>query len=384
MVHYDCRAVGETWSRDSLASAPRNIWRYAPMLPVKDPANIVTLGEGLTPLLHAKRLGEKLGIPHLWVKDEGMNPTGSFKARGLSVAVSMAKELGIRKLVIPSAGNAASAMSAYAALAGMEAYVFVPRDVPKSNMIECQSFGAHVRLVDGLIHDCARIVAEQKNAEDWFEMTTLKEPYRVEGKKTMGYELAEQLNWTLPDAIFYPAGGGVGLIAMWKAFQEMEQLGWITRKRPKMIAVQALGCHPIVRALQDGTATSSFFSEAKTVAGGLRVPKPLGDFIMLQVIRQSCGTAIAVGDDDMLSCGLQLARLEGIFACPEGGACIAAVRALVGSGFLKPDAQIVVYNTGSGLKYLEAYSQALTSDGLKGTTTRVIQATTNFEKKELS
>jgi threonine synthase len=268
----------------------------------------------------------------------------------------MAKELGVRKLAIPSAGNAASALAAYAAAAGMEAHIFMPKDVPQSNFIECKSFGAHVTLVDGLISDCGRIVAARKDAEGWYDVSTLKEPYRIEGKKTMGYEVAEQFQWSLPDAIFYPTGGGVGMIGMWKAFDEMEALGWIGPKRPKMISVQAEGCQPIVRAFQQGTVRSEFWENAQTVSSGLRVPKPLGDFLVLRAVRESGGTAIAIGDEDALRAGVELASEDGIFAAPEGAACVAALKVLLDSGFLKRDERIVIYNTGAGLKYLEAYS----------------------------
>jgi threonine synthase len=328
------------------------MWRYGPMLPVADAASVVSLGEGWTPLLRLKRSG----FENLWLKDEGLNPTGSFKARGLSCAVSMAKQLGIRKLAIPSAGNAASAMAAYAAAAGLEAHIFMPRDVPQANFIECKAFGAHVTLVDGLISDCAKIVAARKDAEGWFDVSTLKEPYRIEGKKTMGYELAEQMNWRLPDAIFYPTGGGVGLIGMWKAFAEMEALGWIGPERPKMIAVQAEGCQPIVRAFERGDERSEFFEGARTVSSGLRVPKPLGDFLILRAVRESGGTAIAVSDAESLDAGIELASREGIFIAPEGAACLAAFKRLMASGFLTPEERIVIYNTGAGVKYLEAYS----------------------------
>jgi threonine synthase len=332
------------------------MWRYAPVLPVGGSGNIVSLGEGWTPLVHTRRLGGRLGAANLWVKDEGLNPTGSFKARGLSCAISMCVELGVRKVAIPSAGNAAGAMAAYAAAAGIEAHIFMPKDVPQSNYIECKACGAQVTLVDGLISDCGRIVAERKDAEGWFDVSTLKEPYRIEGKKTMGYEVAEQLGWELPDAIFYPAGGGVGLIGMWKAFGEMEALGWIGPKRPKMIAVQVEGCQPVVRAFERGEERSQFWENAYTVAAGLRVPKPLGDFLMLQAIRESGGTAIAVSDQETLDAGMELASAEGMFAAPEGGACVAALKKLLANGFLRPHERIVIYNTGSGLKYLEAYS----------------------------
>jgi threonine synthase len=331
------------------------MWRYAPVLPPA-PANIVSLGEGWTPLIRTKRLGSRIGADALWVKDEGLNPTASFKARGLSCAVSMCVELGIKKVAIPSAGNAASAMAAYAAAAGIEAHIFMPRDVPQSNYIECKAYGAQVTLVDGLISDCGKMVAERGPKEGWFDVSTLKEPYRIEGKKTMGYEVAEQMDWELPDAIFYPTGGGVGMIGMWKAFDEMERLGWIGSRRPKMIAVQADGCQPVVRAFEENEARSRFYDGAQTLASGLRVPKPLGDFLVLNAVRESGGTAIAITDEEMLDAGAQLAADEGIFAAPEGAACVAAAQKLLTSGFLKPTDRMVLYNTGSGLKYLEAYS----------------------------
>lgn len=356
LVRYDLAKTKQNWERDSIASGPDNMWRYTPVLPVRDPASIVSLGEGMTPLIKTERLGKRHRVTDLWVKDEGLNPTGSFKARGLSCAISMCVELGISNIAIPSAGNAASALAAYAAAAGLQAHIFMPRDVPHSNYIECKAFGANVTLVDGLISDCGRIVAERKDAEGWFDISTLKEPYRIEGKKTMGYEVAEQFHWELPDVIFYPAGGGVGLIGMWKAFGEMEALGWISSKRPKMIAVQATGCQPVVRAFEQGKDRSEFWHNAHTVASGLRVPKPLGDFLILDAVRKSGGTAIAVSDSEALDAGVELAADEGVFAAPEGGACVAALRKLIESGFLKSDERIVIYNTGAGLKYLEAYS----------------------------
>ena len=356
LARYDLEKVRASWNRDWIPNGPSSMWRYAPVLPVSKPSAIVSLGEGMTPLLRTPRLGAKLGATDLWVKDEGVNPTGSFKARGLSCAISMCVELGAKKVAIPSAGNAAGAMAAYAAAAGLEAHIFMPRDVPQSNFIECSATGAHVTLVDGLISDCARIVGQRKQAEGWFEVSTLKEPYRIEGKKTMGYEVAEQFRWQLPGAIFYPCGGGVGLIGMWKAFEEMETLGWIGPKRPKMIAVQAEGCAPIVRAFESGASTSAFFENAHTIASGLRVPKALGDFLVLDAVRASGGTCVAVADGDMIEAGVELASSEGIFAAPEGGACVAALKQLLANGFLEPNERIVIYNTGTGLKYLEAYS----------------------------
>jgi threonine synthase len=356
LVRYDLARAAQNWSRDEVKTGPNTMWRYAPMLPVQSHDHIVSLGEGMTPLLPAPRAGKRIGANNLWIKDEGLNPTASFKARGLSCALSMCSELGIKKIAIPSAGNAASASAAYAAAAGIECHIFMPRDVPQANFIECKAYGAHVTLVDGLISDCGKIVASRKDAEGWFEVSTLKEPYRIEGKKTMGYELAEQLNWELPDVIFYPTGGGVGLIGMWKAFAEMEALGWIGSKRPKMIAVQVEGCQPVVRAYQQGAARSEFWENASTCASGLRVPKPLGDFLVLDAVRHSNGTAIAVSDEELIDAGIQLAADEGMFVAPEGSACISALEKLLQSGFLTPDEKIVIYNTGAGLKYLEAYS----------------------------
>jgi threonine synthase len=355
LVRYDLETIRHRWLRREVGHGPSNMWRYAPVLPPLN-EHIVTLGEGWTPLIRTRRLGARIGAESLWVKDEGLNPTGSFKARGLSCAISMCVELGIKKVAIPSAGNAASALAAYAAAAGIESHIFMPRDVPQANYLECKAYGAHVTLVDGLISDCGKIVATRGPVEGWFDISTLKEPYRIEGKKTMGYEVAEQMDWEIPDAIFYPTGGGVGLIGMWKAFQEMETLGWIGGKRPKMISVQAAGCAPIVRAFEENQPRSTFFENAHTVAAGLRVPKALGDFLVLEGVRDSGGTAIAVSDDEMLDAGAQLASDEGIYAAPEGAACVSAAQKLIASGFLKPTDRIVLYNTGSGIKYPEAYS----------------------------
>ncbi len=356
LARYDLAKVREGWSREWLANAPSNMWRYTPVLPVSRPSALVTLGEGMTPLVPLGRLGMRLGLRQLWLKDEGLNPTGSFKARGLSCAVSMAVELGIRAVGIPSAGNAAGALAAYAAAAGLEAHIFMPRDAPQANFIECKAYGAQVTLVDGLISDCARRVSEGAAEGRWFDLSTLKEPYRVEGKKTMGYELAEQLRWDLPDAVLYPTGGGEGLIGMWKAFAEMEELGWIAPRRPKMIAVQAEGCQPVVDAFERGQSSCRYWQDAWTVAAGLRVPKPLGDFLMLEILRASGGTAVAVRDTDILDAGLRLASEEGIFVCPEGAACVAALQKLVAGGFLNASERVVIYNTGSGLKYAEVYA----------------------------
>ncbi|MGA2116179.1 MAG: threonine synthase [Bryobacteraceae bacterium] len=355
LVRYEIGTLRHRWPRRQVSEGPPSMWRYAPILPAAA-ASVVSLGEGWTPLIRTRRLGSRLGADSLWVKDEGLNPTASFKARGLSCAISMCVELGIRKVAIPSAGNAASALAAYAAAAGIESYIFMPRDVPQANYLECMAYGANVTLVDGLISDCGRMVAERAPAAGWFDVSTLKEPYRIEGKKTMGYEVAEQMDWELPDAIFYPTGGGVGMIGMWKAFEEMDKLGWIGSRRPRMIAVQAAGCAPVVRAFEDNQPRSQFYENAHTIAAGLRVPKPLGDFLILDAVRASHGTAIAVTDEEMLDAGVRLASEEGIYAAPEGAACVAALEKLLANGFLQPSDRIVIYNTGSGLKYPEAYS----------------------------
>ena len=333
------------------------MWRYAPLLPVRFPENIVSLQEGFTPLFRLRRLGERLECDALWLKDEGVNPTGTFKARGISCAISMCRELGIKKVAIPTAGNAGGALAAYAAAAGIEAHIFMPRDVPVANFIEAKAFGAQVTLVDGLISDCAKRVSDGQAREGWFDLSTLKEPYRIEGKKTMGFEAAEQFDWELPDAIFYPTGGGVGMIGMWKAFEELEQLGWIGPKRPKMIAVQAEGCAPIVRAFEKKTEFSDFWQNADTVASGLRVPKALGDFLVLRAVRESGGTAIAVSDAEIMKACESLAATQGLFVAPEGGACIAALKKLRESKFLHQNERILIYNTGSGYKYVDVWSK---------------------------
>lgn len=350
LARYDLATVRESWNRDWIANGPSSMWRYAPVLPVSRPQAITSLGEGMTPLVYAGWLGRQV-----WIKDEGVNPTGSFKSRGLSCAVSMCVELGIRKVAIASAGNAASALAAYAAAAGVEAHVFMPRDTSRANYLECRAFGAAVTLVDGLIGDCARLAGQQASAEGWFDLSTLREPYRVEGKKTIAYELAEQFRWELPDAILCPTGGGVGLIGMWKAFEEMEKIGWISSRRPKMIAVQADGCQPVVQAFEQGLEQCEPFPNAFTVAGGLRVSNPFGGFLILDALRKSGGTAVAVADQEILDAGVELASRQGIFAAPEGAACAVALRRLTASGFLGPDQKVVICNTGSGLKYLEAY-----------------------------
>jgi len=359
LVRYDLKRIAKFVSRQALYARRADMWRYRELLPVRREDNIVTLGEGWTPLIHTKALGAALGVKELFVKDESLNPTQSFKARGMSVAVSMAKELGVKKLAAPSAGNAGAALAAYCAHAGLAAYLFMPRDTPRANVIECEVMGAHVTLMDGLITDCGAEVARRKETEGWFEVSTLKEPYRVEGKKTLGYEIAEQSSWTLPDVIIYPTGGGTGLVGMWKAFNELEQLGWISEKRPRMISVQAAGCAPIVRAFEAGSRFAEEVENAATVAAGLRVPKAIGDFLILDAIRESSGTAITVTDDELIEGAREMARTEGIFAAPEGGACVPALRKLLARGEVKPDEKVVLFNTGSGIKYLEAFEKTL-------------------------
>jgi threonine synthase len=354
-AEYDLKAVGRTLTRESLATREKSLWRYRELLPLAFDVQPVSLGEGGTPLLRAARFGKDFGLTNLWIKDEGQNPTQSFKARGMAVAVSLAKYLGATKLAVPSAGNAGGALAAYAARAGLEAHIFMPNDTPRANVIECRETGAHVTLVDGLITDCGAEIARRKEKESWFDMSTLKEPYRVEGKKTLGYEIAEQLNWELPDAILYPTGGGTGLIGMWKAFAEMESLGWIGPKRPRMFSVQASGCAPIVRAFAAGETSAPEFPHAHTSASGLRVPKAIGDFLMLNILRESKGGAVAVDDEEMIRLTREVGAQEGLFVAPEGAACFAALRILVREGKISPDEQVVIFNTGSGIKYLECY-----------------------------
>lgn len=351
LARYDMEAAKAGFRPEMLAGRPATLWRYAEMLPVKDPAYRITLGEGFTPLLRLERLGAALGLSQLYAKDEGLNPTASFKARGLCLAVARAAELGARALAIPTAGNAGSAMAAYAARAGLPATVYAPRDVPPVFIAEMRALGAEVFLVDGLITDCARCVQEGVAAGRWFDVSTLKEPYRVEGKKTMGYELAEQFAWTLPDVIIYPTGGGTGIVGMWKAFAEMEQLHWTGSARPRMVSVQAAGCAPIVRAFERGDEVAGTWENATTIADGLRVPRAIGDFLILQAIRQSGGTALAVTDEEIRAAMSEIGRTEGIFVAPEAAATLAALRHLCQSGFIRPDERVVLFLTGSGLKY---------------------------------
>jgi len=338
-------------SPHALAHREWNMWRWRELLPVRDAENIVTLGEGMTPLLHAARLGDSHNFKQLYIKEEGLNPTGSFKARGLSAAVSRAKELGVKTIAVPSAGNAAGAAAAYGARAGMETYVFMPQDAPEINKIESYIAGAQVYLVRGLISDAGKIVRTLTPQYGWFDVSTLKEPYRVEGKKTMGLEIAEQFGWELPDAIIYPTGGGTGIIGMWKAFEELEQLGWIGSKRPKMIAVQASGCAPIVKAFEEGKETAEAWQNARTIADGLRVPEPFADYLILRVVRESGGTALAVSDEEIRQAMGEWARAEGMFVAPESAATYAAFKKLVANHFLEPHERVVLFNTGSGLKY---------------------------------
>ena len=347
------------FDRSSLPGRVASLWRYRELLPLRDDAHLISLGEGFTPLLDARKLGTELGLRRLWIKDEAQNPTGSFKDRGLSLAISRAKELGVRKAAIPSAGNAGGSFAAYAARAGIEAHVFMPRDTPMANQIEAQQYGARLTLVDGLINDCGRIIAERKTKEGWFDVSTLKEPYRVEGKKTMGYEIAEQLNWRLPDVIIYPTGGGTGLIGMWKAFAELEELGWIGSARPRMVSVQASGCAPIVKAFEENQSTAQPWENAQTIASGLRVPQAIADFLMLKAIRESRGTALSVSDNEMLAEIPRAGKAEGIFFCPEGAACVAALRRLTESQWIKPEDEVVIFNTASGLKYLDVIATRL-------------------------
>ncbi len=348
-ARYDLAAIKRSFSSARLAGRAATMWRYDAVLPAVDP---VSLGEGFTPMLPSRE------YPGVFIKDEGLNPTGSFKARGLSACVTMARHFGLKRLAIPSAGNAAGALAAYAAAAGLQAHIFMPKDVPLANRIECDYYGARVTLVDGLISDCARKVAALKESESWkndgwFDVSTTKEPYRVEGKKTMGYEVAEQLGWRMPQGIIYPTGGGVGLLGMWKAFDEMEALGWIGAERPKMISVQAAGCAPIVKAWNERRDSSEMWQDAATIASGLRVPKPYADYLILDILMKSKGTAIAATDEEILDAVRHWAKVEGIFAAPEGAAALVAYRKLRATDFFKPDDTVVLFNTGSGLKYLD-------------------------------
>ncbi|HWM26506.1 MAG TPA: threonine synthase [Chthoniobacterales bacterium] len=352
---YDLAAIGRALAREALATREKSLWRYREVLPLPADVEPISLGEGGTPLLRSARFGREIGVSNLWIKDEAQNPTQSFKARGMAVAVSMAKHLGATRLAVPTAGNAGGALAAYAARAGIEAHIFMPRDTPRANLIECRELGADVVLIDGLITDCGAEIARRKAAEGWFDMSTLKEPYRVEGKKTLGYELAEQLGWALPDVILYPTGGGTGLIGMWKAFDEMEALGWIGPARPRMFSVQASGCAPIVRAFEAEEASAAEFPDARTCASGLRVPKAVGDFLMLKILRESKGGGVTVDDDEMIRVTREVGAAEGLFVAPEGAACFVALRKLLVAGEIAPEESVVIFNTGSGIKYLDCY-----------------------------
>jgi threonine synthase len=353
LVRYDLERAKLMLTRESLAARRPDLWRYREVLPVDDENNIISLGEGWTPLLRALRLGRRVGIQELYIKDESQNPTQSFKARGMATAVSMGK-----KLAVPSAGNAAGALAAYAARAGIRSYIFMPRDTPRANVVECEQTGAHVTLMDGLITDCGAEVGRRKEKEGWFDVSTLKEPYRVEGKKTLGYELAEQMHWQLPDVIIYPTGGGTGLIGMWKAFDEMQEMGWIGPKRPRMVTVQAEGCAPIVRAFEEGNRFADEFPNAATTASGLRVPKAIGDFLILDALRASRGTAVSVTDEELIAATREIGAAEGIFCAPEGAACLPALKKLIESGEIDKRERVVLFNTGSGVKYMESFSAA--------------------------
>src|SRR5467141_781067 len=370
LARYDLRRAAATLTLENLKTRPRTLWRYAEVLPNDPP---VSLGEGMTALVHAKRLGASIrcgpggkegrggegGLKRLYIKDEGLNPTGSFKARGMTTAVSRAKQLGAKALAAPTAGNAGGALAAYAAAAGLPAVIVMPADTPSANVMECRAFGAKVIKLNGLISDCGKYVAEHKDREGWYDVSTLKEPYRIEGKKTMGYELWEQFEGKLPDVILYPTGGGVGLIGMCKAFDEMQEMGWIGAGRPRMVAVQAEGCAPIAKAWEAHRNAAEFFANAATIASGLRVPGPLGDLMMLRMLRQTNGTALTVSDAEMLQAGRELASLEGIFAAPEGAATVIGARKLAVSGWIKPEETVVLFNTGTGYKYSEAWQRAL-------------------------
>ncbi|MBI3405355.1 MAG: threonine synthase [Acidobacteria bacterium] len=360
LARYDLARAAKTMTRAAIQTRPATMWRYAEVMPSDHP---VSLGEGMTPLVHAKRLGTKLGLSRLFIKDEGLNPTGSFKARGLSAAVSRARELGAKALAIPTAGNAGGALAGYAAAAGIPCVIVMPADTPSANVMECKAFGADVRKLNGLISDCGKYVSENKDKEGWFDVSTLKEPYRIEGKKTMGYELWEQFEGKLPDVIVYPTGGGVGLIGMWKAFAEMQEMGWIGKERPRMVVAQASGCAPIVRAYEQGKETSEFWDGAATVASGLRVPKALGDFLVLRAVKESNGIAVSASDNEMMEAARALAADEGMFVAPEGAANVVVAHKLARRGWLKPDETIVLFNTGCGYKYSEAWEKALQAVG---------------------
>lgn len=358
LARYDLPRIKALVTPHDIIARPRSgIWRWRELLPVSDPAYMVSLGEGDTPLLPVPRLGARIGLERLYIKDEGVNPTGSFKARGMAAAVSRAWELGARSFVAPTAGNAGGALAAYAAHAGLEAHVYMPKDAPLTNQIESQIYGAQLILVEGLINDAAKVAVTDAQRNGWFEVTTLKEPYRIEGKKTMGLELAEQFRegdkLKLPDVVLYPTGGGVGLIGMWKAFDELECMGWIDSKRPRFVVVQSDGCAPIVKAFDQGAAASEMWANARTIASGLRIPAVRGDRMILRALKETNGTAVAVSDDDILEAQWLIARLGGVFAAPEGAACYAALARLVEAGWVQPHEKVIIFNTGAGMKYNE-------------------------------
>jgi len=358
LARYDLESINECIDKSVFKNREPDMWRYKELLPVSDEKFRISLGEGFTPLRKVDTLSGKLGLGNLFIKDESLNPTGSFKARGISAAISAALQRGATEFAMPSAGNAAGALSAYAAEAGVPAHVFMPEDTPLAFKLECEYYGAEMELVDGLITDCGQIIKERKQKEGWYEVSTLKEPYRLEGKKTMGFELAEQCNWELPDVVIYPTGGGTGLIGMWKAFDEMEQLGWIGSKRPRMVSVQTEGCAPIVKAFNNNMKTAEPWQNAKTVVSGLRVPSAIGDFLILEALYDSGGTAVAVSDEELIEYSKLMARHTGIFPAPEGGATLAALMKLKERQWIDDNEKIVLFNTGSGFKYMEALNRS--------------------------
>ncbi len=358
-ARYDLAAAGRVLTKDALAGRRQGMWRFHEVLPVRHAVNVLSLGEGMTPMLEAPRMGARYGLKHVLLKDEGQNPTGTFKARGLSAAVSRARELGARGVSMPTAGNAGAALAAYAARGGLEAYIIMPEDTPAINKAECVVYGAHAYEIKGLIHDAGRVLRQLASEQGWFDISTLKEPYRVEGKKTMGYEIAEQLGWDLPDVIIYPTGGGTGIVGMWKAFEEMERLGWISDRRPRMIAVQAAGCAPIVRAFEAGREDAGTFENAQTVASGLRVPTAIGDYLILRAVRESGGAALVVTDEELLAAMHELAASEGVFTAPEAAATVAAVPKLRERRILESGDRVLLLLTGAGMKYTDLVSNAL-------------------------
>lgn len=351
LAKYELDLVAQHLSKEALTSRVKSMWRYRELLPVKDASNVASLGEGFTSILHLAKAGQKAGLTELFIKNDGLIPTGTFKARGMASAISKCKELGVEKVAVATAGNAGAAMAAYASRAGLRSYVYMPKDAPSPIRLECEIYGAKVTLVDGTIADAGKIVEELGPKNDWMVLSTMKEPYRVEGKKTMGFEIAEQLGWDLPDVIIYPTGGGTGIVGMWKAFEELERIGMITSKRPRFVSVQSTGCAPVVKAFEEGREDCEFWERATTVAAGLRVPKAYGDYLILKALRESHGTAVAVSDAELLHAMKELAHTEGIWACPEGAATLACIEDLRNTGFLDRDEKVLLYNTGSGILY---------------------------------